>query len=730
MRTLFCFLLFAAAAASQDSGFKISTTTQLVVIDVAAKDKGGNPILDLKADDFTVTEDGKALKISVFEFQRLEDRALPPMELKTRASDAAVSAAGSIAPSRPGEVKYKDRRLLVLFFDQAGMPVADQIRAQQAALRYINGHMTESDMVAVMTYSATMNVAQDFTNDRDVLVKAIKGLTIGDTGQTNGSTGSDADADTGSAYTQDDTEFNVFNTDRKLAALTTAVKMLSSLPEKKALVYFASGMTLTGIDNQAQLRSTINAAIRSNVSFYPVDARGLAATAPIGDATQGSPGGQAMYTGASQRASRDTFQAQQDSLYTLASDTGGIALLDSNDLALGIVQAHKGISSYYILGYYSTNTALDGRYRRLKVKINRTVDAKLDYRNGYFASKEFKKFDSTDREQQLQEALMLENPVTDLSIALEVNYFRQARDRYFVPVSIKIPGSDIELAKKGGAESTARFHRTGEGCEGNAAGHGARRDHGEVKGRQHRPTWAAQPAVRYGVFAAARDLHAEDAGARERDRKNGRLRDAVYRAGFDRGPAVPADQFRGAEQSAREGRCGGGIGRARQETDRGKSAGAGQCKADSECDPRVPQGAGDVRVPGSLSTERERDTVHGGERELFPGQDEGVRDGSTADYAGTEREVEGCTGDVFSAPREVGAGTIHVPDIGAKSGCAEVRDVEVGYDFIAVGNTVPCREDCFPGRCDEHGIHANVYHDSFFTSMNITNLNGTSEMCR
>ena len=454
MRALFCFLLFAVVAASQDSGFKISTTTQLVVINVAAKDKSGNPILDLKTDDFTVTEDGKVQKISVFEFQKLEDTPLPPVDLKTRTSDPVVSPAGSIAPSKPGEVKYKDRRLLVLFFDQAGMPVADQIRAQQAALRYINGQMTESDMVAVMTYSTTMNVAQGFTNDRDLLIKAIKGLTIGDTGQANGSTGSDADVDTGSAYTQDDTEFNVFNTDRKLAALTTAVKMLSSLPEKKALVYFASGMTLTGIDNQAQLRSTINAAIRSNVSFYPVDARGLVAAAPIGDATQGSPGGQAMYTGGSQRASRDTFQAQQDSLYTLASDTGGKALLDSNDLALGIVQAHKDISSYYILGYYSTNAALDGRYRRLKVKINRMVDARLDYRSGYFASKQFKKFDSTDREQQLQEALMLEDPVTDLSIALEVNYFRQARDRYFVPVSIKIPGSDVELAKKGGAEST------------------------------------------------------------------------------------------------------------------------------------------------------------------------------------------------------------------------------------------------------------------------------------
>jgi VWFA-related protein len=424
------------------------------VVNVSAKDRNGNSLDGLQASDFTVAEDGKAQQIQVFEFQHLDDAALPPLQLKSRDAGAKPAVAAGIAPAKAGEVKYRDRRLLVLFFDQAGMPVADQIRAQQAALRFVNGQMTESDMLAIITYSTTMNVAQDFTNDRELLVTRIKVLAIGDTGMTNGSTGNDADADTSAAYSQDDTEFNIFNTDRKLAALTTAVKMLSSLPEKKALIYFASGLTLTGIDNQAQLRATVNAAVRGNVSFYPVDARGLVATAPMGDATNGSPGGQAMYSGNSQRAFRDNFQAQQDPLYTLASDTGGKALLDSNDLAMGIEQAHKDISSYYILGYYSTNTTADGHYRHIKVRINRTLDAKLDYRSGYFTSKEFKHFDSSDRERQLQEALMLEDPVTDLSLALEINYFRLARDRYFVPVSVKIPGSDIELARKSGAETT------------------------------------------------------------------------------------------------------------------------------------------------------------------------------------------------------------------------------------------------------------------------------------
>jgi VWFA-related protein len=480
---------FGAPQESADTprtGYSFKTTTELVVVNVAAKDRKGGSIEGLKASDFIVTEDGKPQQIKVFEFQRLNDTLLPAPALarrdeRSQAAPAATAASPArIAPSSAGEIKYQNRRLLVLFFDLAGMAVADQIRAQQAALDFLTTRMTESDLVAVMMYSTDLTVLRDFTADRDELTRVVKSLPIGETGLSNGSTGADSEGDTGAAYTQDDSEFNIFNTDRKLAALESAAKMLASLPEKKALVYFASGMSRTGIDNQAQLRATINAAIRSNVSFYPVDARGLVASAPLGDATQASPGGQGMYSGSSQRSAQESFQGQQETLYTLASDSGGKALLDQNDLALGIVEAQKEISSYYTLGYYSTNPALDGRYRRIKVAVARDPAAKLDYRGGYFASKTFRQFTGSDRERQLQEALMLGDPVTDLTLALEVNYFRQARDRYFVPVAVKIPGSDIELARKGGAEAT-RLDYVGEVRDAANALQGVVRDEITVK---------------------------------------------------------------------------------------------------------------------------------------------------------------------------------------------------------------------------------------------------------
>ncbi len=220
------------------------------------------------------------------------------------------------------------------------------------------------------------------------------------------------------------------------------------------LVYFASGLNLNGTDNQAQYQATVNAAVRANVSFWTVDARGLVASAPLGDATRGSPGGAGMYSGASALAMQMNMQKSQDTLYGLATDTGGKALLDNNDLSLGIVNAEQSISSYYILGYYSKNEALDGKFRRIKVTYLGDASAKLSYRSGYFAGKTFNKFTPSDKDRQLQDALMLGDPITDLTISLEVNYFQLNGAEYYIPVTMKIPGSELALARRGGAERT------------------------------------------------------------------------------------------------------------------------------------------------------------------------------------------------------------------------------------------------------------------------------------
>jgi VWFA-related protein len=442
---------------------KFSTTSQLVVEVVSVKDKNGNPIEGLTAKDFTVTENGVAQTISFCEFQKLqEDPAAPATPAPAIAPPITTPAPPKadptlqkeIAPERPGDIRYRDRRLLAMYFDLTAMPVPDQLRSLTAAQKFIKTQMQKADIMALMTFQGgSVHVVQDFTDDRDLLLKNIQDLILADQGF-DATDNDESAADTGAAFGQDDAEFNLFNTDRQLSALQTAVKMLGNLNEKKALVYFASGMRLNGVDNQAQMRATVNAAVRANVTLFPVDARGLVAMAPLGDATHGSPGSASMYTGGAAMAMMTGFQRSQDTMYALAADTGGKALLDNNDLAQGIVNAEKAISNYYIIGYYTNNSNLDGKFRRVSITLKEITTAKLDYRQGYYAGKTFNKFTAADKERQLEDALMLGDPITDLTIQMEVNYFQLNRAEYYVPVVMKVPGSELALARRGGAEHT------------------------------------------------------------------------------------------------------------------------------------------------------------------------------------------------------------------------------------------------------------------------------------
>src|SRR5450432_2946069 len=468
-RTTTSILLWLMAAGAQqpppapaNGTVKFQSSTQLVIETVSVTDKSGKPIEGLTARDFTITEDGVAQTISFCEFQKMQETApaaLPPAPVAAAAqpgpdNNVAPAVVSQISPERPGDLRYRDRRLIALYFDMSAMPVPDQLRAQASAVKFIRTQMSPADLMAIISFSDGVKVLQDFTDDREELEKKIVKLFVGEGQGFEAGANDDSAADVGSAFGEDDSEFSLFNTDRQLAALQTAVKMLGQLNEKKVLVYFASGLRLNGVDNQAQFQATVNAAIRANVSFFPIDARGLVAEAPMGDATRGSPGGAGMYSGSSALAMNNNFQKSQDTLYGLAADTGGKALLDNNDLAKGIYQAEQSITSYYILGYYSANTNLDGRFRRIKITFNGDPSAKLAYRQGYYAGKQFNKFSTVDRERQLQDALMLGDPITELTIVMEVDYFQLNSAEYFVPVAAKIPGSELALARRRGAEHT------------------------------------------------------------------------------------------------------------------------------------------------------------------------------------------------------------------------------------------------------------------------------------
>ena len=112
---------------------------------------------------------------------------------------------------------------------------------------------------------------------------------------------------------------------------------------------------------------------------------------------------------------------------------------------------------------------------------------------------------------------MLGDPMTDISIAMEVDYFRMARDRYFVPMTVKIPGSELELAKQGGAE-TAKIDFIGEVKDAKGVTQGNVRDYpgDQAEGRDGGPVGEAHAGLRHRLHPGARQVHAEVPDARKR----------------------------------------------------------------------------------------------------------------------------------------------------------------------------------------------------------------------
>src|SRR5439155_12877335 len=321
-------------------------------------------------------------------------------------------------------------------------------RAVKAAHDYVEQKLSAADLIAIASFSTSLQVVQDFTADREQLAATIDSFGAnGAAGFEAGGTGDTEDTpDNGNAFSADDTEFNIFNTDRRLDALQTLADQLSGIEQKKSVIYFSSGMSQQGQDNQVQLRRTVDRANRANVSIYAADMRGLQALVPGGDATEGSRRGTSTFSGASTRNQFGSQAATQDTLTTMAEDTGGRAFFDSNTFGQVFDRVVNDTSAYYVLGYSSTNPARDGRFRRIRVRLKRS-DLKLEYRSGYYAPRDFAHSTKDDREEQLQDQLASDLSATDLSAYVSSAYFRLAENRYFVPISVVVPGYQLPITK-------------------------------------------------------------------------------------------------------------------------------------------------------------------------------------------------------------------------------------------------------------------------------------------
>jgi len=429
---------------SQSGGdYRIRVTSDLVLTNVVVRDKQGNLVRGLTKDDFSVFEDGKQQRISTFDFENVDALAT--------AGNAGPTVSGTAAPlkiigaTQPvNKEELKNHRLIVLLFDFSAMEEDDIDRAVSAAQKYVDKQMSPADLVAIVSLSSSMKVDQDFTNDRSRLAAILRGYSsgegegfqAGDTGTTEGT------PDTGGSFVADDSEYNQFNTDRKLQAIQAVAKSLSKLDQKKSIIYFSNGVSRSGIENQVALRAAINTAVQSNVALYTLDVRGLQAFPPGGEAQSASLRGRSAYSGQSVLDQFNSNADSQETLTTLAGDTGGKAFLDSNDLSGVFTAVQRDTSAYYVLGYRSTNDQMNGRFRHVKVVLNRS-DLRLEYRKGYYGPKDYAHFDKEDREQQMLDELNSELPDVDVAVYMAAAYFRLDDAHYYIPVSLIVPGSQI-----------------------------------------------------------------------------------------------------------------------------------------------------------------------------------------------------------------------------------------------------------------------------------------------
>ena len=451
------------------------TATNLVRVDVIVRDKNGNVVKGLKAADFIVSEDGKSQQVSSFDFQEITTETLPAM-MPTPAllgldqlQKAAANRTVVVAPAKPGAApneptvsapeptkdELPSRRMIILLFDTSSMQPEEIDRAVKSANDYVDHQMSPADLIALASVGQTLTILHEFTSDRDVLKNALAAFdTTSGTGfeQPVAPDTPDVSDDTTTDPADlplDDTEFGIFNNDRRLRAMRVLCDAMKPIEQKKALLYFSAGMTRSGSDNQVELRAVTNSCNQANTSIYPVDSRGLTAVVPGGAAGRGGTGGRggsSVFSGRSMISQYSSLNASQETLSTLAGDTGGQAFLDTNDFGPAFTRVQRDMSAYYLLGYISSNDSKDGKYRRISVKLKNTANGyKIEARPGYYATADFAHLGKDDRAHQLQDEIAAAVSSTDLPVVATTTWFKIAANRYYVPVSLAIPGSAVKV---------------------------------------------------------------------------------------------------------------------------------------------------------------------------------------------------------------------------------------------------------------------------------------------
>jgi VWFA-related protein len=384
--------------------------TQLVVVDVVVTDKNQKPVHDLKASDFTLTEENVPQVVKHFE----EHTALTPADA-TKFPAMPKFPPGVFTNYTPEPVNGAVNLLLL---DTLNTPLTDQANVRQQLVAYLNS-TPPGTRIAIFGLSSQLTILQGFTSD-PALLKAVASTKLGknspllqDAVGGNGiqnSTADDledagADATTVANLRQFDAQQQSFKLDLRikytLDAMNQLARYLSSIPGRKNLIWFSgsfpisvlpdSTQTLTDpfavvADYEKEFRDTVNLLARSQVAVYPIDARGLTNASIFNAATTrnyAGTRGPARMTQDLNKFSTDTA-AEHSTMSQMAEATGGHAFYNTNGLTQAVATAVNDGSNFYTLTYTPANPVRDGRFRKIKVQLAHQ-GSNLSYRHGYYA---------------------------------------------------------------------------------------------------------------------------------------------------------------------------------------------------------------------------------------------------------------------------------------------------------------------------------------------------------
>lgn len=399
----------------------IRVTTRMVLVDVVVTDKEGKPVLGLKPQDFTLEESGKAQKISAFVTPEQNQPpapgpALPPGIYSNR------------APYRsPGSP------ITVLLLDAANTQFKDQAYARSQMLKFVREQYRPGQRMAVFTLTDSLHVLQDFTTDPQLLYNALQGyvpqprpfasavqptspVTTGTPTPSSTVTSLDASTPPANETAASATNFRglpifmvagiqnfadaavSYDLERRTGitfeALDELARALGGLPGRKNVIWVTGDLPFTlNPENRVMTDAELSEDLPSfntrrvdehSSGDYAATAR-RAGAEQIRDADARLAAAQiALYPVDARGLSISLDQDAQEVMREMARDTGGRAYVNQNEIKQGVERAMQDTSATYTLGYYTTNKKWDGKYRNIKIKVDRQGLA-LQHRRGYFA---------------------------------------------------------------------------------------------------------------------------------------------------------------------------------------------------------------------------------------------------------------------------------------------------------------------------------------------------------